>query len=78
MRTRGTRDLGSWIPSAKGGESETGTILSSMPRQTCEIEAGLRHNFIQNTNSKIKHIQMPCIVQTYAFFDEDRGISLKK
>ena len=42
------------------------------------IIPGLRHNRIKNTNSKIKHIQMPCLVQTEALFDEDRGLSLKE
>ena len=41
-------------------------------------KAGLRHNRIKNTNSKIKHIQMPCLVQTEALFDEDRGLSLQE
>ena len=40
--------------------------------------AGLRHNRIKNTNSKIKHIQITCLVQTEALFDEDRGLSLKE
>ena len=39
---------------------------------------GLRHNRIKNTNSKIKHIQIPCLVQTEALFDEDRGLSLQE
>ena len=39
---------------------------------------GLRHNRIKNTNSKIKRIQMPCLVQTEALFDEDRGLSLQE
>ena len=42
------------------------------------LVAGLRHNRIKNTNSKIKHIQMPCLVQTEALFDEDRGLSLQE
>ena len=41
-------------------------------------QSGLRHNRIKNTNSKIKHIQMPCLVQTEALFDEDIGISLQE
>ena len=40
--------------------------------------SGLRHNRIKNTNSKTKHIQMPCLVQTEALFDEDRGLSLQE
>ena len=36
------------------------------------------HNRIQNTNSKIKHIQMPCLVQTEALIVEDKGLSLKE
>ena len=39
-------------------------------------EAGLRHNRINNTNSKIKGIQMPFLVQTVALFVESRGLSL--
>ena len=38
----------------------------------------MRHNRIKNTNSKIKHIQMPCLVQTEALFDEDKGLSLQE
>ena len=42
------------------------------------LPSGLRHNRIKNTNSKIKHIQMPCLVQTEALFDEPRGLSLQE
>ena len=40
--------------------------------------SGLRHNRMKNTNSKIKHIQMPCLVETEALFGEDRCLSLQE
>jgi hypothetical protein len=38
----------------------------------------LIHNRVKNMSSKIKHIHMPCLVQTEALFDEDKNISLQE
>ena len=50
--------------------SDSSDISDSI--QEALAAAGLRHSRIKNTNSKIKHIQMPCLVKTDALFDEER------
>ena len=42
-----------------------------------DINTGLRHNRIKNTSSKIKHIQMPRLVQTEALYGGHRGLYCK-
>ena len=54
----------------------TSRPLIGPPSLPPPLYPGLRHNRIKNMNSKIKLIQMPCLVQTEALFDEDRGLSL--
>ena len=51
------------------------TVIYPRSHNIC-ITPGLRYNRIKNTSNKIKHIQMPCLVQTDALFDRDRGLSL--
>ena len=43
-----------------------------------KVHPGLRHIRLKDTNSKIKHIQILCFVQTKAMFDEDKGLSLQE
>ena len=42
------------------------------------VQRNAPDQFMKNTNSKIKSIQMPCLVQIEALFDEDRGLSLQE
>ena len=54
------------------------TVFTVRLKKMAELKAGLRHNGIKNTISKIKHIQVPCLVHTDTLFDKDRGLSLQE
>ena len=62
-----TRDWSQIVSYTEGGEDFRHKFFSHGKRvRGVEQKAGLRYNRIQNTSSKIKHIQMPCLVQTKA------------